>query len=163
MLKQRNCEHLNKSDFMKLVNSYATCHYRENENGVKVNWLDENLDPDTGEWLSRKILKESGWPENKAGYERGKDYNHSGYCDLIIRGVCGVSIDDGDILSFDPLLPQGMWDYFFLDRLPYKNRIISVVYDRDGSRYNKGKGLSIFINGQLAGQSDILKKINVDI
>ena len=163
MLKQRDCAYFDKTDFMKLIKTYSSCHYRINEDGVRINWLDENLDPDSGEWLSRKILKEAGWPEHKAGYERGKDYNHSGFCDLIIRGLCGIDINENNEINIDPLLLQDMWDYFFIDGLPYKNHIIKVIYDSKGTRYNKGKGLMLYVDGKLAGQADIIKKLNVNM
>ena len=53
-----------------------------------------------GDWISRTILerwkkekndKGEEWPENKGGKERGKDYNHSTFCDLIINGLIGNS------------------------------------------------------------------------
>jgi len=163
LLKRRDCDHLNKNDFMELIKMYSSCHYRENEQGKKINWLDENLDPDNGEWLSRKILKASGWPSHKGGYERGKDYNHSGFCDLIIRGVCGISIGNDDVLGIDPLLPQGMWEYFCLGGLPYKKHIITIIYDMNGEKNKKGKGLSIYIDGELAGQTDTLNKIIISL
>ena len=52
---------------------YTHSHYRTLENGEKVNWMDENLDPYTGEWLSRRILEDWEWQKDKGGYERGKD------------------------------------------------------------------------------------------
>ena len=53
-----------------------------------------------GDWISRTILerwkkekndKGEEWPMNKGGKERGKDYNHSTFCDLIINGLIGNS------------------------------------------------------------------------
>ena len=35
------------------------------------------------------------------------------------------------------------WSYFCLDRVRYHNRWITVVWDRDGTQYNKGKGMSV--------------------
>lgn len=81
--------------FLSVLRTYANSHYRMREDGKRVNWLDENMEPDTGDWLSRRILKDWDWPQLKAGYERGKDYNHSAFCDLIIRGVCGVQPKEG--------------------------------------------------------------------
>ena len=60
------------------------------ENGNIVPWIDENLNPFTGDWISRTRLKtwENGtWSKGKGGVERGKDYNHSTFCDLIISGL----------------------------------------------------------------------------
>jgi hypothetical protein len=36
-----------------------------------------------------------------------------------------------------------------LDNLVYKGRKVTILYDRDGSKYKKGKGLKIFVDGEL--------------
>ena len=158
-LKNGETTHLTKADFMNQMSLYAACHFRQKEDGTRVNWLDENIDPDTGEWLSRRILKDWGWPAHKAGYERGKDYNHSAFCDLVIRGICGIDLTDGDNIRVNPLLPDGLWDYFLLDGLHYKNHVLTVIYDATGLRYQKGKGMMVFVDGKLAGQSDGLNMV----
>ena len=161
LLQYRRSNYLDRTDFMKMMSIYSASHYRQNGNGEKINWIDENLDPDTGEWLSRRILQSLDWPQDKGGYERGKDYNHSGYCDLIIRGVCGLGVCNGNRIFFDPLLPDGSWDYFLLDSLPYKNHILTVMYDSTGTRYGKGKGFMVYIDGAIAGKRDTLGKLEV--
>ena len=35
------------------------------------------------------------------------------------------------------------WSYFCLDRVRYHDRWITVIWDRDGTQYKKGKGLSV--------------------
>lgn len=148
LLQNRNSEYVDRNDFMTVMRSYANSHYRVKEDGKKINWLDENIDPDTGEWLSRKILQGWNWRKDKGGYERGKDYNHSAFCDLVIRGICGVQITEDENLIVDSLLPWGIWDYFRLEELPYKKHRITIAYDRDGSRYQNGKGLWIEVDGE---------------
>lgn len=154
ILQNEGSKNVDKSDFMALMRTYAGIHYRIREDGKKVNWLDENVDPDTGEWLSRKILSEWKWREDKGGYERGKDYNHSAFCDLVIRGICGVKITEENNLVIHSLLPWGMWDYFMLEDLPYKNHRITIAFDKDGSRYKKGKGMWVAVDGE--------KKVSID-
>ena len=130
LLQMRKTETVTKYDFMNQLSLYAGSHYRTDESGKRLNWLDENLHPETGIWLSREILKGLGWPEGKGGYERGKDYNHSAFCDLVIRGICGVQPAEDNLLIMNPLLPEGLWDYFLLEELPYKGHKITIVYDR---------------------------------
>lgn len=146
-LQDGGSEYINREHFLELLSAYADSHYRICGDGKRVNWLDENMEPDTGEWLARRILKEWGWRKEKGGYERGKDYNHSAFCDLVIRGICGVRIMKEDILIIDSLLPWGAWDYFMLEDLPCKNHRITVAYDKDGSRYQKGRGLWAEVDG----------------
>ena len=42
-------------------------------------------------WKKEKNDKGEEWPVDKGGKERGKDYNHSTFCDLIINGLIGNS------------------------------------------------------------------------
>ncbi len=72
-------------------------------------------------------------------YERGKDYNHSTFCDLVLSGLLGIEKKDG-ILHSSPLIPDD-WDFFFVTNLPNGGR---VIFDRDGTHYGYGRGLLIF-------------------
>jgi hypothetical protein len=36
------------------------------------------------------------------------------------------------------------------------------LYDKDGSKYNKGKGLMVFVDGNLKGKREDLGRINVN-
>lgn len=139
---------VSKSDYLRQLRIYATSHYRTLASGKAVNWLDENLDPFTGEWLARSILEKWGWRADKGGRERGKDYNHSTFCDLIISGLIGFCPGEGDTFEVKPLIPDGLWDYFCLDNLIYHGKKITVMYDANGGRYHRGKGLQVMINGQ---------------
>lgn len=48
------------------------------------------------------------------------------------------------------------WDYFIAENIAYHGHNITVLYDRDGSRYQSGSGMQIFVNGELAArQSDV--------
>lgn len=143
--------------FMTLLTDYAGSHYRINEQGKRINWLDENMDPDTGRWLSRDILKSWGWPKGKGGYERGKDYNHSAFCDLVLRGVAGISLEE-DNVTVNPLLPDGMWDYFMAENVPFKNHSWTICYDKKGERYGNGKGFFIYMDGQLVHKDETISK-----
>lgn len=151
---------LTKEDFLRVMSRYAASHNRKKADGTRVNWLDENLEPDTGEWLSRRILEDWGWPLEKAGRERGKDYNHSAFCDLVIRGICGVQISESDQLCIEPLLPDGAWDYFMIRDLPYKGKWVTIGYDREGSRYGKGVGLWVDVDGKRRAESKELTRVN---
>ncbi|MDR0473716.1 MAG: hypothetical protein LBH43_08630 [Treponema sp.] len=158
---KNHSRNINKDDFMRQMSIYAGSHFRIKENGEKVNWLDENLEGDTGEWLSRRILRDWGWRPDKGGYERGKDYNHSAFCDLVVCGICGVTLYENNMVSINPLLQEGSWDYFLLDNLPVKNHNLTVMYDSTGERYKKGKGLLIFIDGVIAKKTYLTRKVDI--
>lgn len=155
---------LNKSDFYELLKTYANSHYRKREDGKLVPWIDENINPYTGDWISRTRLKNwegKGWSDYKGGVERGKDYNHSGFCDLIINDLVGIIPSLNDQLIINPLIPEDKWDWFCLDHLQYHNHIITIIWDRNGNKYKKGKGLMVYIDGKLANHSSEFKKITI--
>jgi len=39
------------------------------------------------------------------------------------------------------------WAFFCLDQIPYHGRSLTVIWDRTGEHYRKGKGLRILVNG----------------
>lgn len=104
--------------------------------------------------MSRAILKKWDWPEIKSGYERGKDYNHSALCDIVFRGFCGVQQINETDLSVEPLIPLENVRYFLLADLPIQDKKITIQYDRDGTHYNNGSGLKVFIDGEIVGDSN---------
>jgi len=130
---------ITKADYYALLKQYAASHRIVDEDGREHMWIDEDMDPFTGEWIARKELKADNWNPNRGGYERGKDYNHSTFCDLVLSGLLGIEGRDGQ-LTVDPLIPEE-WDYFCVTNLTERN--LTVVYDRTGDHYGLGKGLMI--------------------
>lgn len=112
-------------------------------------YIGEYLDETTGYWL-------------KGDQERSRYYNHSTWNDLMITGICGLRPRQDNTLEINPLLPDGKWAYFCLDNVLYHGHHISIVWDQDGSRYHAGKGLRVYVDGQLKGQRDSLGKIIID-
>lgn len=150
------CQQKEKSSddlFLKLLSDYARSHYRINEQGERINWLDENIDPETGEWLSRKILKDWGWRKDKGGYERGKDYNHSAFCDLIFRGIAGIQLKDHKV-SIKPVLADDSLEYFMVEDVPLKKHRWTIFYDKTGTHYQNGQGFFIYMDNKLMFKSE---------
>ena len=127
--------------FASLLSQYARTHTRLREDGKTVPWIDEVRHPYVDDWSSRTILRDWGWRENKGGYERGKDYNHSTFCDLVISGICGVR-EDGERLYVTPCIPKD-WDHFRLSGLCFRGKEYDIVYDKTGEKYGIGKGINI--------------------
>ena len=132
---------ITKNDYYEMLLQYAKAHYLTRSDGKIVNWIDENIHPFTGRWLSRDILESWGWKTEKGGFERGKDYNHSLFCDLVLSGLFGIDIKDGN-LSVTPLIPDS-WDYFRVENLHVCGKRYKITYDKTGSYYKNGKGLKI--------------------
>lgn len=116
--------------FVTLFRQYAKMHKRVNEEGKTVDWIDEVMHPENGCWSSREVLKSWGWQENKGGYERGKDYNHSTFCDLVISGLVGVSVEDGKF-EVKPLVNESI-EYFRLSKLNVLGKEYEIIYDKNG-------------------------------
>ena len=84
---------IDNNAYFETLKIYTKCHQRKREDGKVVPWIDENINPYTGDWIARTRLKEwenGTWSKKKGGKERGKDYNHSSYNDLIISGLVGL-------------------------------------------------------------------------
>jgi len=157
---------VNKRDYLEVLLTYARSHQRIDEDGNTISWIDENLNPYTGDWIARTRLKnwsEGSWPAGKGGVERGKDYNHSSFCDLVISGLIGLCAEESDTLVIDPLLPNDTWDYFCLDYIPYRGKSLTLLYDRTGMKYGKGKGFRVFVNGILRSEADQLQKLTIEL
>lgn len=41
---------------------------------------------------------------------RSEDYNHSGYCDPLITGLCGLRPRPDDVVEVNPPIATGSWD-----------------------------------------------------
>ena len=154
---------LHPGDFLAWMKRYAHCHQRIMPDGRVTPWLDENLDPFSGEWLSRAILEGWGWPAEKGGRERGKDYNHSSFNDLVIRGLVGLQPGEGDQFELHPLVPEGAWEYFCLDGLAYHGHELTVLFDASGKHYGMGAGLRVWVDGRQAGWADRLAHLKAPL
>jgi len=62
-------------------------------------------------------------------------------------------------VEVNPLVPEGAWDYFCLDRVPYHGCLLTIFYDKTGERYNRGKGFRILADGKEIAASNTLAKM----
>lgn len=144
-------DHVSAMDYLDLLKIYARSHRLKRDDGRVVPWIDENLNPVTGDWISRtrlKTWKNGTWDRGKGGVERGKDYNHSTFCDLVITGLIGLRPRADNIVEVNPLLPPETWDHFCLDNILYHGRSLTILWDKTGEKYGKGKGLRVFADGR---------------
>jgi hypothetical protein len=165
LLNSYSQNYVSRSDYFKLLAIYSKSHQLQLDDGNIVPWIDENLNPFTGDWISRTRLKtwENGtWSKNKGGIERGKDYNHSTFCDLIISGLIGLRPQPNNCLIINPLISDNTWEYFCLDNILYHRKIVTIMYDKTGNKYNKGKGLKVWIDGKLTVASSHLRPLKIE-
>ncbi|WP_073180839.1 MGH1-like glycoside hydrolase domain-containing protein [Flagellimonas flava] len=150
---------IGKEDYLKVLGDYAHSHRLKLENGKEVSWIGESINPENGDWLSRKIMYE----KNADDKDRGVHYNHSGYIDLIVTGLVGLRPREDNILEINPLVPEEKWDYFRLDNVLYHDKKISIVYDKTGKKYGLGKGIMVYVNGKQIASSEELGRIEVEL
>lgn len=115
--------------YVDLLCQYARMHTRTRADGSVVPWIDEVRHPLRDDWSSRSLLEKWGWQEGAGGRERGKDYNHSTFCDLVISGLLGVH-EENEQLVVTPKVPES-WSYFTLSHLSFRGKMYTVAYTRE--------------------------------
>ena len=131
---------VNANDYVNLLHTYANTQFN---NGVP--YVGQAHDPDNNNWI----------------YE-GTDYNHSSYVDNVISGFIGLRGQPDNSLVISPLAPPS-WDYFALEDTPYHGHNITVLWDRLGTRYGQGAGLSVFVDGTNTVHQATLTPVKVDV
>jgi hypothetical protein len=157
---------VSREDYFETLKTYTRSQHLKLNDGTVIPWIDENLNPFTGDWIARtrlKSWKDGTWDAGKGGVERGKDYNHSTYCDLIITGLIGLRPRADKMVDVNPLVPPDAWDWFCLDRIPYHGRFLTILYDHSGKKYGRGAGLRILADGAEIGSSPGLQRITAPL
>ncbi len=111
--------------------------YVHSQHKVGKPYIGEYLDEKTGAWL-------------KGDNPRSRYYNHSTFADLVITGIVGLRPRADRELDVEPLLPPGTWSWFGLDGVRYHGHDLTILWDRDGTRYGRGAGLTILVDGAVA-------------
>ena len=128
------------SNYFDLLETYVESQYYRGRP-----YVGEYLDERTGYWL-------------KGDEERSRYYNHSTFNDLIITGLVGLRPREDNTIEINPLLPAGKWDWFCLDNVLYHGKIITIIWDKTGLKYKKGKGLQVFSNGKKIAGAEGLER-----
>jgi predicted GH43/DUF377 family glycosyl hydrolase len=148
---------VSKKDYLDLLTTYARSQRLKRPDGTVVSWIDEDQDPDTGEWVARSILEKQGVKD------RGKDYNHSTFCNLVITGLVGLRPRADGIVEVNPLVPEDAYDYFALDQVRYHGHWLTILWDGTGKRYGKGKGLHVYADGHPVCSSEHLARVTGEL
>jgi glycogen debranching enzyme len=72
LLNNYSQDYISRNDYFNLLTIYSNSHQLKQEDGKTVPWIDENLDPFTGDWISRSRLrkwKNGTWSTDKGGVE----------------------------------------------------------------------------------------------
>ncbi|MFB3829890.1 MAG: trehalase family glycosidase [Bryobacteraceae bacterium] len=139
-------------DYFRTFLIYTRSHSLRLADGSRIPWIDENLNPFTGEWQARAMKIRKGTFNG-----RGDHYNHSGYGDLVITGVAGLRPRADNIIEVNPL--AGKWEWFCLDGVPYHGRSVTVLWDRTGRKFGRGAGLRVLVDGREIARARNLERI----
>ena len=153
---------ITKKDYLSLLSIYSNSHRILSVNNDTICWIDENINPYTGDWISRtrlKSWKNGTWDDSKGGVERGKDYNHSSFCNLIISGLMGVRPQEDGSIIINPLVPNGCWDYFCLDNVYCQGKAITIIFDKKGKKYGRGKGFMVYVDDKCLSHTTTVQKV----
>lgn len=140
-----------REDYLKLFARYVLAQHLTLANGQRIDWIDEDYDADTDEWIAKNMLIAK---HKQVG--RGNYYNHSGFADPLITGLIGLRPRADNRLEVKPLLPAGAWSFFALDALPYHGHLLTILWDRTGKRYGRGRGFQVMVDGKtVAKRADL--------
>ncbi len=149
---------MTKADYYRLFSRYVSSQHLKLDNGHLIDWIDEDLDADTDEWIAKDMLKAK---HKQVG--RGNYYNHSGFADPLITGLIGLRPRSDNRVVVHPLLPSGQWKYFAVDGLPYHGHLLTVLWDADGKRYRRGKGMQLMVDGKRVVSRKNLGELDWDL
>lgn len=154
VLNGRQQSAITAKEYFETLLIYARSQQLTLAGGAKIAFVDENLNPLTGEWHARARKIKKGTFNG-----RGDHYNHSGFADLVITGLAGLRPRAGRVVEVNPLVPAGTWRWFCLEGVPYHGRLLTIVWDEDGSRFGGGSGLRLLDGGRLIARSPRLGRI----
>jgi len=132
---------VSRADYLQLLHIFAVSHRKDG-----VPYLAEALHPDTGSFRGHD------------SYNHSEHYFHSSFNDLVITGLAGLKTRPDEMLELDPLAPAA-WPWFALEDLPYRGRLLTILWDRDGSHYHRGAGLRVLADGKLIAERKTLGKL----
>ena len=128
-------------DWMSLFRTYTRTQRKDG-----APYIAEGANPFSGSW---------------AGFDtpgHSNHYFHSAYIDLVITGVVGLRPRADDSVEVNPLAPRE-WAYFALDDVRYHGYRLSILWDRDGTRYGRGPGLTVMADGRVIGRAPELGRV----
>jgi len=131
--------------FYDELHKYAFSHQK---NGKP--YLGEYQSETDGRWL-------------KGDNPRSSFYNHSTFCDLVINDLIGLKPRTDNAIEISSLIPEGKWDWFLLDNISYHGKMLTVLWDKTGKKYNRGTGMSVFADGKKIYNAKKLKHVVVQL
>ncbi|EME87110.1 uncharacterized protein MYCFIDRAFT_29864, partial [Pseudocercospora fijiensis CIRAD86] len=99
----------------------------------------------------KPYVAESHYPEKDAWSQdspnHSEHYMHSTYVNNVITGVIGIVPRADNVLELSPIVPDD-WSYFALENVAYHGMLLTILYDKEGTKYQNGSGLTVFANSR---------------
>jgi hypothetical protein len=143
LLKNYHQEYVHNDDYFQLLKNYSLTHRKDGRP-----YIAEACHPVTGSWSGHDVPYHS------------EHYFHSGYIDLIIADLIGLQPRNDDSITINPLVVKE-WDYFCLEDVAYHGNLLTIMWDKDGTRYKRGNGLQVILNGKTIAESDEIEKLTL--
>ncbi|CEJ83726.1 hypothetical protein VHEMI03238 [[Torrubiella] hemipterigena] len=134
--------YLNNDDYVSMLRAYALTQHK----GGKP-YVAEAHHPDNDVWIYD-------------GNNHSEDYNHSTFVDNVLAGLLGLRGQAEDSLVVNPL---ANYDYFAVENVQYHGRDIGVIWDKDGTHFGQGKGLTVYLDGKAAAHRDDLGRLKINV
>ncbi|GKW20069.1 carbohydrate-binding protein [Pectobacterium araliae] len=139
--------YLDEQSYRKLLYWNAWAHYINGDNRY----------PDQNEFWANGSAENGG----NIGYRSWIHHTQLGTTNFtIIEDVAGLKPRTDAKIELQPI--DIGWDFFTVDNLRYRDRDLSIIWDRDGSRYGGPAGYSVYLDGQLAFTVDRLDHVVYD-
>ena len=81
---------------------------------------------------------------------------------MILSDLIGIKPNLDNIIEINPLVPDE-WEWFAVDNLYYQGKKFSLIWDKTGEKYNRGKGLTLFRDNILVANSNRVEKLTYSI
>ena len=150
--------YIGRQQYYQLFTNYVLSQHIKLASGRTIDWIDEDLDADTDEWIAKDMLIAK---HKQVG--RGNYYNHSGFADPLITGLIGLRPRADAKIVIHPLLPAHAWTYFAVDGLPYHGHLLAIVYDQTGAHYKQGRGLMLFVDSKKVANRPTLGPLEAEM
>ena len=163
---------LNRTGWWLLMGQYTEAHFnwritnytKEDPNATASNQAlaaaGYLLDGLGTAWVAELGCADDGaWTDSP---DKGYLYEHSSYIDLILAGVVGLrpaawapgAPSPPPVLSVAPLQPSDdALAWWCADGVAVGGRDVTVLWDKDGSRYGRGPGLTVLLDGVAAAHA----------
>ncbi len=145
VLQSRSKLPISKKDYFKILDIYSLTHRKDGKP-----YIAEACHPDTGSWKGHDH------------YNHSEHYFHSTFIDLIVTGLVGLIPSAENKIEMKPLIPDD-WNYFCMDGVEYKGHSLTIIWDKTGEKYKKGKGLIILSSGKEIYRQDSLEPFQSEL